>query len=479
MEDHMKFIINFITKCRARMNTSRILDYAARGTIIGCGAGILLEGIAFLFPFYYVNLCAALAVLTGLLTGLVMGIMKRYGMEAAALCIDSFGFKERIITAYENRKKKDAVFECQRRNAAGILKKRQDDVKIRLCPDRKVLFILAGGLVLMIAMIFIPSPVKLLAKEQHEIHELAKEKQDEIQEVIEELEEVDMNELSPDQQAEIQNMIDSLNASITEYDQAESMEALQQAQEKLEYKYEEMAGNLNQMAENAAQNNPAGESGAGNAMQQAAGTMMSHTPSGSQNASGGQNGNSGGSQNGNNPSGNENGNGGQNGNAGNNENGNNGNSGNGNNGQNGNGGNNNGNGNNGNGEGNGSGEGNGNGEGDGNGEGEGSGEGNGNGGGDGGAGNGAGHGSGGNTPHDYVSVPNNYGNDDNLTGQAGDSDESQYYHTQNGLAWEGNHVSYDSVIGSYSQNAYEGIQQGKYPSGMEDVIKEYFGSFNE
>jgi hypothetical protein len=47
------------------------------------------------------------------------------------------------------------------------------------------------------------------------------------------------------------------------------------------------------------------------------------------------------------------------------------------------------------------------------------------------------------------------------------------------LAWEGSHVSYESVIGSYTENAYEGIQQGKYPSGMEDVIKDYFGSLND
>ena len=36
----------------------------------------------------------------------------------------------------------------------------------------------------------------------------------------------------------------------------------------------------------------------------------------------------------------------------------------------------------------------------------------------------------------------------------------------------------DAVIGSYEQSAYEGIAAGKYPSGMEDVIKNYFASFN-
>ena len=46
------------------------------------------------------------------------------------------------------------------------------------------------------------------------------------------------------------------------------------------------------------------------------------------------------------------------------------------------------------------------------------------------------------------------------------------------MSWEGTHISYEAVIGSYEQNAYEGIATGRYPSGMESVIKDYFASFN-
>lgn len=55
---------------------------------------------------------------------------------------------------------------------------------------------------------------------------------------------------------------------------------------------------------------------------------------------------------------------------------------------------------------------------------------------------------------------------------------SEYFRAQNGLSWEGTHVSHEAVIGSYERNAYEGIAAGRYPSGMEDVIKNYFASFN-
>ncbi|MDE7131124.1 MAG: hypothetical protein K2O65_04910, partial [Lachnospiraceae bacterium] len=111
-----------------------------------------------------------------------------------------------------------------------------------------------------------------------------------------------------------------------------------------------------------------------------------------------------------------------------------------------------------------SGDGNGNGQ---NGQGEGS-----------GSGNGRGDGSS-STPHDYVSVPNAVADSGNLTGNVGSHETSEFFRAQNGLNWEGEHTSYEAVIGSYEQNAYEGIAADRYPSGMEDIIKEYFASFND
>ena len=67
---------------------------------------------------------------------------------------------------------------------------------------------------------------------------------------------------------------------------------------------------------------------------------------------------------------------------------------------------------------------------------------------------------------------------ENLMGNAGNHENSDFFRAQNGLSWEGEHISHEAVIGSYEQNAYEGISAGKYPSGMEEIIKEYFASFN-
>ena len=129
--------------------------------------------------------------------------------------------------------------------------------------------------------------------------------------------------------------------------------------------------------------------------------------------------------------------------------------------------------------------------GNGNGNGNNSGNGNGNGN---GSGNGSGSGSGSGTGWNYggkkgtekettyngelVSVPNGVGEDDNLTGSAGDGTS---YSSQGGpsLTWSGNSVAYEQVIGSYSDQAMSKIQGSNYPAGMQDIVKNYFEQLNQ
>lgn len=82
-------------------------------------------------------------------------------------------------------------------------------------------------------------------------------------------------------------------------------------------------------------------------------------------------------------------------------------------------------------------------------------------------------------PHEYVSIPNSLGEDGALAGGKNGSQDSEFYRQINGLAWEGEHVDYNSVIGEYTESAYEGIANGRYPSGMESVIRDYFENLNK
>lgn len=457
-----KEFLRSIQTCRSRLNTRDFLSMLVTALGIGVVVGILFQLVAFLIPTYYVNLYTLLAVLLAVVTAIVLSWMKRNSMKQAALVMDSFGFQERIITAYEHLEEDGTIYRLQREDAMKRLATQKERIKIPLLPNWKRLVGLAGLFVLLTVLIFIPSPMKDKAKELHEIAQAAKEKAEEVKEVAEALESLEQEALkeqalTPEQLAALQQMMESLQNTMEEYKQVSTMEGLNAAGEKLEYKYENMSEQLNALA-SSLQNGATPSTITAESLQELASNLQEM--SGSVGEGGQQLANSNG-QNGNNQSGNN----GQSGNGQGNQSGNNGQAGNGQGSD------------PGNGQGNGAGNGN-NGSGSGNGNG---GNGNGSGNGNGGQGNGSGGGRGtgsANIPRDYVSIPNAIANNENLTGNASNHDASQYFKTQNGLSWEGERISYESVLGSYEQNAYEGIAADRYPSGMEDVIKNYFSSFN-
>lgn len=455
-----QFLIEFIKQFRRKMNLALLFEWCTLTITVGAFVALLAEVTALLIPFYYANLIALLCMVIGLLCGIMLACLKRHSMKEAALAIDRSGFEERIITAYENLDRQEEIIELQRNDAVLFLKQHQGMVKQKLLPPWKKILPMAVLSLMVLLAAWIPSEKKELAAQQHELAQQAQEKQDEIREALEALEEIDTADMTEEQIAQLTAMADALEASMTEMkeisqrhfsdakDAMASLTAMAQANERLDYKMQNISQQLSQMSQQAlsGQGNPA----LAENLQNAANQIAASQNGGSQEAGGGQSPSGNSAQTGNGQSqssnsaqagngqsqssnnaqagngqaqnGNQNGGAGQNGNGGGSQGGQSGQ--NGQNGQNG--------------------------------------------------GNGAGTGSSSN-PHDYVSVPNALGNDETLHGNSTESDQSEYYREQNGLAWEGEHVSYESVIGNYTQQAYEGLEQGRYPSGMTDVIRDYFG----
>lgn len=446
-------LIDTIRVYRRKLNLAGFLKMLIFALSVGAGAGILLQALSLVIPLYYVNVYTGIALLLAASTAIVAALIRRRSMEEAALVMDSFGFEERIITAYEHLEDEGALPSLQRKDAMEQLKRNKAKIRIPLWPNRNKTALSAALLVLMFGLVFVPSPMRDWARELHQIQQEAGEKEKEIEEILEELEKLaEQEELTPEQLAALQEMMESLQASMTEFRQVSSADALQAAGEKLNYKYENMSSRMSDMAQSM-RNGATVSPMSAESMQDMANRLqeMSGNPSTANNLASNQGQSSDGQNN-------------QNGSGQSNQ----GSQGNGQNGQ--------GDGQNGQGDGQGNGQ---NGQGDGQGgqgdgqDGQGSGQ-NGQGG-DSQAGRGTGST---NTSRDYVSIPNSIADSGNLTGNTGNHNNSEFFLDQNGLSWEGTHMSYEAVIGSYEQNAYEGIASGRFPSGMENVIKEYFSSFH-
>ncbi len=456
-------------KCRRRMNFAKILDqgigYAAAGGLFGA----LCEVISLFRPFYYSHLAAGLLFMAGFLAGAVHAFLHRADLIQAARRLDSYGFQERMVTACQLLGQENEFARMQRQDAFLYYERQKDRIRIPLWPCKRHIqaFLLAA--VLVMGLGFIPSPAREEAGIRHQVKKEARDEVDKLKELIEALQGVDPESLTKEQQQRLSELSEALQLSREELAKAASWESLASAQEKLNYKYGQTARGLENLA------GQLGDPGAAGIADAQALAKAIANEKGIQTASSKTSGNQNGGSDGGSGDGGENGDGSRDSGDGGNQNGNNGENGEGNgqgNGQDGN-----------SGEGNGQGGSNGQGDGQGSGQGGSDGQGNGDGGNSGqggGGGTGMGRGTGSsNRLHDYVSIPNDSGTDPSLTGQKNGDSDSDYIRQQNGLAWEGEHVDHNSVIGEYTDNAYEGLTSGRYPSGMESVIRDYFESLNK
>lgn len=476
-----KEFIKTIQAYRRRLHLAAFIKYSVFALSVAVAAGILMQAAALLIPLYDVNLYTLFTLLSGEAAAVIVWILRRISLKQAALTMDSFGFAERIVTAYENLPQKGILVEMQRKDAMQQLRAHKDRIRIALLPSWKKLVLLLGLSAAMTGLVLTPSAQKENAKEQHQLKAEAKEKVQEITEAVDSLVELGKKaeEITPEQQAALQQMIESLQSSLVEYQQAQSTEMMKAAESKLNYKYETISSDLYNMAQNLPSNasqmlteealqymesmqQAAQQIQELNGSELAQGIPFSNGFNGEINQGDTAQGNSGGQNSGNDAAGS----GGQNSGNGQSQ-------------------------NEGMGQGGGTSQGDGTSHGGGTNQGDGTSQNGGTGQGsdsgdngyndqgqDNGERSGGGRGTGStNAEHDYVSVPNRIAEGSNLAGNALNHEDSTYFRAQSGISWEGEHVSHEAVIGSYKENAYEGIAAGKYPSGMEEIIKEYFASF--
>ncbi len=237
-----------IQSVQRRMNAASVLHKSVAALCIGAGAGILFQAAALVIPFYYASLYSGLALAVSLLTACAVAFVKRISRKQAALAMDSFGFEERIVTAYECLGQEGMLVRLQREDAMNQLAKHQDRIQISLLPSWKkpVLFVIL--MAVMSGLALLPSAVKERARELHEVREEAREKTKEIEELSSSLEELVQEELSQEQKNALQEMLGTLEASRTEFEQADSAKLLATASDKLEYKYGTMGRELQEFA---------------------------------------------------------------------------------------------------------------------------------------------------------------------------------------------------------------------------------------
>ncbi|MCR5149259.1 MAG: hypothetical protein K6C35_09890, partial [Eubacterium sp.] len=250
MEDK-EYIKGLVKKHKGKMNAAILLKWMVTGLSAGFVAALLILIISFMTPFYYALPIAICLMSAGLVTGLIIGITKKVNDRKAALDIDSFGFKERMVTAFESVDKDEEIYVIQRSDAVRRVKGKEKNLKVKLLPRPRLMVIFSLLFISVLVAIFLPSKTKTEAKRIHIAHKEAEKTIEDVEEMIEELEKTkeDLKDsLSKEEREKLDDMIESLEASKDELENADDMSQVDTGRDKLQFKYNDIKNKLNDMA---------------------------------------------------------------------------------------------------------------------------------------------------------------------------------------------------------------------------------------
>ena len=421
------YIANQIKKHHTQLCLKRFLNIAVKSCFIGIIFATILELIAIFVPIMYVHLICILVVSVSFITAIFLYILKPVSLKETALFIDSFGFNEEIITAYENINNSNPILDLQCKKTVYDLKSKNALIKYHIHPPIKNILLLTFITILFTILALIPSPPKKTANDMQQLTQTINQKEKELNKTIKEINELEnnsLNKLSKEDLDTLKDLKETLNSALKEYDTVKDIDQFNSASNKLDFKINQSVKDISDALNNELLSNA---DSLENLLKNAKNNQFALAKNSADNTDDlNQNNNS--------------------------------------NGQ-----------NNGQGQGQGQDQNNGQGQGQGqdqnNGQGQGQGQDQNN-----GQGQGQGQGKGtASNPHNYISIPKT---DKSLQLTDNSKTGGNSIYEKNGLNWVGEHTSYDKVIGEYTNNAYAGISTGKYPSGSEELIKNYFSSLN-
>ena len=163
--EEKKYLLDFINKSLKKINTGVMIRNILNGLIGGLLAASLIEGSSAIWPIYYAHLFAGIMAGVGLVCGIVIGVLKKKKKSDAALLIDGFGLKERVVTAYDHLEEEDIISNMQRADAAARLKEMEPSIKIKMNIGVRRILLFVCMLLLAIATSLLPAPVKNVAAE--------------------------------------------------------------------------------------------------------------------------------------------------------------------------------------------------------------------------------------------------------------------------------------------------------------------------
>lgn len=226
-------IMKNINKIKGRINSNLILNYGISGSIIGIIGSMVLVIVSRFTPIYHPYVKGLYIIAFGVVLGLIIGFLKKYDCKYAALKADSFGLKERAVTAVELIGNSSTFAVMQKEDALKSLQGFDYKRSFPIRANKKYCLVCVGLLVTMGLSFFIPNPIKGKAEALHALKETKKEEVKKVEKLKKSIEE--NNELTEKQKRELNDKIQKLQQEVKEADdRAKVDKAFEKAEKKLE-----------------------------------------------------------------------------------------------------------------------------------------------------------------------------------------------------------------------------------------------------
>ena len=249
-------LLQLFRKVRDRIHSNLILNYAIIGAAAALVCSVLAALLSRFIPIYAVYSKAALGVLGVSLIAVVYGAFKTPKDRQVALKVDSLGLQERTLTAVDLIGEQSTFATLEKQDALLHLKAINFKKAIPIRPNRKYMLLCALLVVVLTASAFIPNPMAEKARELNQLKQEIGKQQKKITEVEKKI--AKNAKLTEEQKKEAEAKLQELKKELKAAQSKKDIDkALQKSQKKLEYlsdKYTDSKENLEKLINTLSQN---------------------------------------------------------------------------------------------------------------------------------------------------------------------------------------------------------------------------------
>lgn len=250
-------ILQLFKKIKDRIHSSIILDYSIKATAAALIISVLAALLSRFIPIYAVYTRVFIGVLAASLLGVIYGAFKTPSNRKTALRIDGLGLEERTLTAVELIGEQSTFAVLEKEDALSHLKGINIKKSLPIKLNKKYLVICIVLISALMFSAFIPNPMAEKAKELNKLNQQIANQQKKVNQIAKK---VNQNKkLTEAQKKEAEAKLQELKKELsTAKSQKDIEKALQKSEKKLEFlrdKYTDSKQNLEKLTNTLAKNN--------------------------------------------------------------------------------------------------------------------------------------------------------------------------------------------------------------------------------